>query len=388
MEDIKSISLALDPTNTPSFLLDWELTKLCNLDCSYCGVGIDYGGHNNDTLHPPKQECIDAIDFMFEYVDLYMQHKKPTQRKVVLNVYGGESLFHPDIVEILQAVRTKYEPYKNNWYLTVACTTNAIVGPTRWEEILPLIDNFTTSYHSENLPKQKELFKANVLRLKELKKPFRAVVMMHNNPVYWDDGVSMIEFLKSHEIDCTPKPLDNVEPEWVYSAEQFTQLKTMWINKVPTKSKEEYKKKIIPIGIDTDTHSSIASGRPCCGGRKLSVNDDLKNSMVYVPKQGFKGWSCSVNWFFLYLQQLTGNIYTNKDCRMSTSGNYEPLGNINDTNTIIDTLRTQLETDSMPIIVCKKEVCMCGICAPKAESKEEFRKLINRHTTTDVFRKD
>lgn len=41
MTDIKSIGFALDPTNVPSFLLDWELTKLCNLDCSYCSTGID-----------------------------------------------------------------------------------------------------------------------------------------------------------------------------------------------------------------------------------------------------------------------------------------------------------------------------------------------------------
>ena len=388
MEDIKSISLAIDPANTPSFLLDWELTKLCNLDCSYCDTGIEFGGHDNTTNHPPKQQCLDAIDFMYEYVDLYMTYKKPSQRKVILNIYGGESLFHPDIVEILQAVKTKYKQYSEKWYLTVACTTNAIVGTKRWEEILPLIDNFTTSYHSENLPKQKELFKTNILRLKELQKPFRVVVMMHNKPEYWDDGIAMVAFLKAHNIDCTPKPLDDIKSKWNYTREQFSKLKTFWINKVPVKSKEDYEKKIIPIGVDTDNHNSISTGRPCCGGRKLTVNDDFKNSMIYVPKQGFMDWSCSVNWFFLYIQQLTGNVYTNKDCRMSTSGGNEPLGNLNKSKAINDRLRAQLETKSMPIIKCKKSICRCGFCAPKAESKDEFQRLIKRHVPDDVFRKD
>ena len=84
---IKSIGLAVAPNNTPTFLLDWEVTKKCNLDCSYCGVGID-GGHENTIPHPILDDCLKSIDFMYEYVDLYMEHKKPTQKKVILNVYG------------------------------------------------------------------------------------------------------------------------------------------------------------------------------------------------------------------------------------------------------------------------------------------------------------
>ena len=98
MTDINSIAFALDPTNVPAFLLDWEVTKLCNLDCTYCTTGVIWGSHDNTTKHPPVAECLKSIDFMYEYVDLYMSHKKLSQRKVNLNVYGGESLFHPDIV--------------------------------------------------------------------------------------------------------------------------------------------------------------------------------------------------------------------------------------------------------------------------------------------------
>lgn len=89
---IKSIGFALDTTNVPSFLLDWEVTKLCNLDCSYCVTGLD-GGHDNSTKHSPLEECLQTIDFMYQYVDLYMQYKKPSQRKVILNVYGEKVYF-------------------------------------------------------------------------------------------------------------------------------------------------------------------------------------------------------------------------------------------------------------------------------------------------------
>ena len=51
---------AIDPNNRISFLLDWELTMKCNLDCSYCG-----NGHDNSTKHPPLNECLKTLNFMF-----------------------------------------------------------------------------------------------------------------------------------------------------------------------------------------------------------------------------------------------------------------------------------------------------------------------------------
>ena len=38
---ISSVGFALAPDNSPSFLLDWEVTKRCNLNCSYCPTDIE-----------------------------------------------------------------------------------------------------------------------------------------------------------------------------------------------------------------------------------------------------------------------------------------------------------------------------------------------------------
>ena len=372
MNQINSIGLALDPTNIPSFLLDWELTKLCNLDCSYCPTGLE-GGHDNTTNHPSLEECLQTIDFMYEYVDQYMQYKKESQRKVVLNIYGGESLFHPDIVTILEEVRSRYEQYKDRWYLTVTCTTNGVVGQNQWARIVPLIDEFTVSYHAENYPKQKQQYLDNITYLKEVDKRFKCVVMMHNNEEYFADADAIVNFCKSNNIRHVVKPLDNQQPEWQYTGEQYSKLKTYWMS---------------PITVVKDRVQAIQEGRSCCGGRKLSLNGDLKSSVGFVPKQGFEGWSCSVNWFFLFVRQLDGAVYTNKDCLMSTTGNVEPLGNISDSKKIISTLKSQLETGTMPIIKCKKNICRCGFCAPKAESETDFRELIKRNVPVDVFLKE
>mgnify|MGYP003347471883 FL=1 len=70
---------------------------------------------------------------------------------------------------------------------------------------------------------------------------------------------------------------------------------------------------------------------------------------------------------------------------MSTTGEIEPLGNIKESSKIISTLKGQLETHTMPIIKCKKTICMCGFCAPKAESEQDFWILMKRNVSVDVF---
>jgi MoaA/NifB/PqqE/SkfB family radical SAM enzyme len=127
MSNFEILEPAVDPNNRISFLLDWELTMKCNLDCSYCESDL-YGGHDNSTNHPPMDQCISALKFMFEYADLYMNTKPKGIRYVILNVYGGESLHHPNIVKILEQVHKEYSAYKDRWHLTVTTTTNAIVS--------------------------------------------------------------------------------------------------------------------------------------------------------------------------------------------------------------------------------------------------------------------
>ena len=364
--EVKSIGLALSPENSPSFLLDWEVTRRCNLDCTYCGIE----GHDNSTQHPSVAECLDSIDFMYEYVDLYMANKKPTQRKVILNVYGGESLFHPDIIEILTACRDRYKQYSERWELTITTTTNAVVNKSIWKKIIPLVDEFTVSYHAENLPKQEKLFFQNLLELQKLNKRVKCVVMMHNKNDLWIKSINAVEFCKTNNIRYIAKPFDN--SQLYYSKEQFDYIKSFWNEPIQFESK----KKVI----------SINEGRACCGGRKLSLNNDLRSSVTFVQKQGFRDWYCSVNWFFLFVQQQTGDVYVNKDCRMSFSGNVAPIGNLNNCREILVTLKSQFDNKTMPIIQCAKSTCLCGYCAPKAKELDDFKELIKRNVITDVIK--
>lgn len=363
---------AIDPNNRITFLLDWELTMKCNLDCSYCTSGL-YGGHDNSTRHPPRDECIQALEFMFEYVDHYMQRKSTGLKYVILNVYGGESLHHPDIVEILSQIRSKYKAYSNAWNLTVTTTTNAIVSDKKLKKIIPYIDEFTVSYHCESTDRQKQQFKNNLLTIKQAGKRQKCVVLMHQETDLFEDAKLMISWLEQNNIKFLPKQLDGhagTSGERIYQQQQVK-----WFDKM-------YKEKTFGqytnvLDVNTDAVLTDA-GRACCGGRQLCSDNNYKERQFYVENK-FPDWYCSVNHFFLYVKQVTGQIFVNKDCKMNFEGNVAPIGNLNNTQKLLKTLENQLSTNSLPIIQCKKDNCWCGLCAPKARHLDTYQSIMKKY---------
>jgi organic radical activating enzyme len=370
MPDFEVLEPAIDPNNRITFLLDWELTMKCNLDCSYCLSDL-YGGHDNSTNHPPLEECLKSIDFMFQYADLYMNYKPTGLKYVVLNVYGGESLHHPNIVEILEQVHKRSQQYKDRWQLTVTTTTNAIVSPKRMSSIIPLIDEFTVSYHSENTPKQKQQFKDNLLAIKESNRRLKCIVLMHTKSDYFDDSKDMIQWLETADIKMLPRQLDiNINESTHYNEKQIN-----WFNNL-----YQTKTRGVADAIDSSTSKQLSDvGRACCGGRQTCQNQDYKNRKFYVIDNKFTDWSCSVNWFFLYVKQITQEVFVNKDCKMNFNGGVGPIGLLSDAQEILSTLANQLDAGTLPVIRCKKSHCLCGLCAPKAKNLETYNAIIKKY---------
>jgi pyruvate-formate lyase-activating enzyme len=372
MPDFEVLEPAIDPSNRISFLLDWELTMKCNLDCSYCSSGT-YGGHDNSTKHPPTVECLSALDFMFEYADLYMSRKPKGIRYVVLNVYGGESLHHPDIVEILSKIQEKYQPYRDRWHLTVTTTTNAIASDKKLKQIIPLIDEFTVSYHSECTAKQKQQFKENLLTIRDSGKRLKCIVMMHQDPNLFQDATNMLSWLTEHNIKLLPKQLDGssgVEGDRIYNQTQIQWFNNIYNSKTFGQTTELLEDKV---------ESNLTDlGRACCGGRSLCANQNYRQRNFYVENK-FPDWYCSVNHFFLYVKQVNGEVYVNKDCKMNFDGQVGPIGNLNDTIKILSTLKNQLDNNNLPIIQCKKYNCWCGLCAPKAKNLDTYNSIMKKY---------
>ena len=376
MPDFSTLEPAIDPNNRITFLLDWELTMKCNLDCSYCDSST-YGGHNNSIPHPPLADCLNTIDFMFEYVDQYMQRRRPAFRHVVLNVYGGESLHHPDIVEILTQVHQRYKQYQYQWSLRVTCTTNAIVTSRKLQQIIPLIDEFTVSYHTEARPRDKAVFLNNILQIKNAGVDIKCVVLMHPEPELFADAQQMIQWLTDNGVRHLPRQLDHStsDTQFNYETKQVTWFKKLYSDKSFQPQQVE------PVAVlDDQGRTDLAStGRACCGGRQLCLNSNFKSREFFVDNH-FTDWYCSVDQFFLYIKQVNGEIFVNKDCKMNYQGEVGPIGNLNNTPKLLSELAHNLNTTA-PVIQCKKSRCYCGLCAPKAQTLEQYYQTIKKYQT-------
>lgn len=342
----------LEPTQPQPFQIAWESTLLCNLDCSYCG-----DGHDNKTKHPSLIESLKTIDFIFEYTDIQMSKKPKEQQLSNLNIQGGESLYHPEIEEILKYAVEKKSLY--DWYIGISTITNAVVGPRLWKSLSKYIDYYTVSYHAESLNKQKNLVRNNILYLKENNKNFHVSIMMH--PSHWNDCIEMVEWCKINEIKYNSRQIDH---HWLDMRFNYTPDQARYLTGMSFGDKF--------LGIVTGKLDLSKQGRSCCGGNVLCAGSCETDRVV----NKFKGWHCSVDQFFLYIRQSTGEVFTNKDCRMNFDNKVGPIGNLNNTQYILDKIKQGTNT-----IICKKRSCWCGLCAPKAKHKSDYDHIMTKYAS-------
>jgi hypothetical protein len=328
-----------------------------------------YGGHDNTTKHPALEQCLQTVRGMFAYVDLYMQTKPAGIQSCVLNVYGGESLHHPDIVEILQYVQQQYEQYKSRWHLTVTTTTNAIVTEKKLQSIIPLIDEFTVSYHTNNSDQQKEQFKQNLLLIKNSGKRIKCVILMHNQPQLFEDAQQMIDWCNKNSIKYLPKQLDEPLDQTTFD---YNESQIIWF-------KDFYNQHSYKSTSSIDNSVPIKQqGRSCCGGRQF-CQDQNYSTREYHVNNTFTGWYCSVNHFFLHIKQVTGEVFVNKDCKMNYAGTVGPIGNITEFDQLLEYTKHNLQNQTLPVVVCAKNNCLCGMCAPKAQSVDDYNSIMKKY---------
>jgi hypothetical protein len=302
-----------------------------------------------------------------------MNTKSQGIKYVILNVYGGESLYHPEIVEILRQVKVKHQPYVDKWHLTITTTTNGIVSDKKLQQIIPLIDEFTMSYHTESTSKQKQQFQKNLLAIAQAGRRQKCMVLMHERSDLFDDANNMISWLTKNNIRVLPKQLDG--NHGTNNKRIYNQQQVQWFDNL-------YQSKTFGCStdlLDGKNETSLTDvGRACCGGRQLCTNENYKQRHFYLENK-FPDWYCSVNHFFLYVKQVTKEIFVNKDCKMNFNNTVGPIGLLSESQKLLDATRKQLETGIQPIIQCKKYKCNCGLCAPKAKNLEDYKSIMKKY---------
>jgi hypothetical protein len=121
----------------------------------------------------------------------------------------------------------------------------------------------------------------------------------------------------------------------------------------------------------------------------LINNNGTEVKSKFVGFRQFKDWYCSVNWFFLHIEQQTDSVYHHQTCQAKLDGTRGSIGKLSQGEKIIENLKQKISQKNVPIIVCPNNSCGCGLCTPKSKS---FDKLINTLNntleTTDIFSKN
>lgn len=340
---------AIVPVNQDPFLITWDLGRRCNYDCSYCPAHR----HDNFSPHASLEELIDTTEFLFQYITTIAEHRK--HKDFHVSFTGGEPTVNPNFIAFAKYIRTTYEEkYKDKFDLHLSLTTNGAMGVNMAQAVIDNFDHVTVSYHLETRISNKFTVTERIKLFKESKINLKVNVMFHAQ--YFEECKMFCEGLTALDVKFIPRIIGDDPDSKPNFAHQYTAAQKQWF-------KDFWNIDVKP------------TGRPCCGGRTMGLCSSQGTvESNFVNYREFQGWSCSVNWYFLHIEQQTRLIYTHQTCQARLDGTRGPLGSIDAWSDIVEDLRTKLEQKVMPVIVCPNKLCGCGLCTPKSQDPAELMK--------------
>jgi len=331
---------AINLTGPERFMVTWDTGRRCNFDCTYC----EATRHDNKSAPHSYEELLKTFKFVQKYTG---------EQLVNINFTGGEPTVNPAFWMLAEYIKN------NDSRFRLSLTTNGAWHPKNTEKIAQWFEGVTVSYHAEGHPTLKKQTMDNIKLLQKKGIWLQVNVMMHAD--YFDECVQVCEELKALEIKHNPRPIGDgtIERKGWFIDSDGSQRRTSH-----DYSKDQEQWYFDYLGIDTGPKE----GRSCCGGRCLQgkVNGEWKK--ISFVNTNFKDWFCSVNKYFMHIDQHTGNVYHHQTCQALHNGQRGPIGNLSNVNEIFE----YVELNKHNIIVCPNHRCGCGMCVPKAKNLEDF----------------
>jgi MoaA/NifB/PqqE/SkfB family radical SAM enzyme len=335
---------AITPINADPFIVTWDLGRRCNFDCSYCPAHR----HDNFSPHATLDDLKNTTSDVFDYIKLISKYR--INKDFHISFTGGEPTVNPAFTEFSKFIRNEYEQqYKNDFNLKLSLTTNGAMSEQMAQAVIENFDYVTVSYHAE----AKDANKRNVIdRIKTFKQSrigLKVNVMFHAE--YFDECKQLCDTLKEHDVKFIPRLIGDDPDSKSSQAHLYTEEHKKWLEEV--------------WGIKVTNTT-----RPCCGGRTFGTcsSDKIEETNAIIDRQ-FKGWHCSVNWYFLHIEQQTGLVYHHQTCQATLDGRRGSIGTVRDFKDIIQDVEHKLKNNIMPVIVCPNSLCGCGLCTPKSSDK-------------------
>ncbi len=398
---------AIDPVNEDPIHISWDLGRRCNLDCTYCPSHR----HDNFSPHASLDELKKTAQFLFRYIKAIIPYR--TSKYVSLGLTGGEPTTNPNFVEFAKWMREEHKNnYLDDFFISINVTTNGVLGKPLRDSLVRYYDYVTISYHAEANERQKQLVLESIDHFRENDVKMKINVMFHGEETLFNECKNLCRDLFNKGIGFIPRMIgehgDDNKYHHKYSAEQLKWMSSYWeekknenlnefFNGKPLSKKvKEYlsetfkRKESVPEKLEENNGEKKGArslGRPCCGNREFQTIDSSGKAekTKFLKSADFMNWYCSVNWFFLHIEQQTGLVYYHQTCQADFNGNRGAIANLNDTETFLSKIENDIKNGSLPIIQCPNKICGCGLCTPKAENLDEFKKIIKRHINEDVF---
>jgi MoaA/NifB/PqqE/SkfB family radical SAM enzyme len=336
---------AITPVNADPFIVTWDLGRRCNFDCSYCPAHR----HDNFSPHATLDDLKNTTDDVFEYIKLISRYR--INKDFHISFTGGEPTVNPAFTDFSKFVRNEYEQtYKNDFDLKLSLTTNGAMSEQMAQAVIENFDYVTVSYHAE----AKEANKRNIIdRIKTFKQSglgLKVNVMFHAE--HFNECKQLCDTLKEYDVKFIPRLIGDDPDSKSSQAHLYTEEHKKWLEEA--------------WGIKVTNTT-----RPCCGGRTFGVcsSNKTEETNAIVDRQ-FKGWYCSVNWYFLHIEQQTGLVYHHQTCQATLDSRKGSIGTVAEFKDIIRSVETKLKNNIMPVIICPNNLCGCGLCTPKSSNKD------------------
>lgn len=169
------------PNQSKIFKIEWNLGKRCNFNCSYC----DEYTHDNYSKHIP-------FDIAKKTIDKIMA--KTQNKKIKINLTGGEPTVNPDIEEIISYM------YDNN--IDIGITTNGSRKLNFYQKILPKLASLIFSYHMEY--HAREVLPENIVKIYNLAQQQKKYIHVHVHmmmlPTKFDEAINAFDFFKQNSV--------------------------------------------------------------------------------------------------------------------------------------------------------------------------------------------
>jgi len=362
--------IEIDNTKEQVFQITWDVGRRCNYDCTYCPANR----HNNWSAHSSYEDFTKTLDYCMEYFELIKTYMK-TQQKLNISFTGGEPTNNPNFLNVLSYYIEQSN--KKNIQASASVTSNGTFSENYANELRFLTSSITISYHCEADQKIKKKVIDRIYQLHN-KHTVSVNLMFHAKPEYFEECVKLAGQFTRDGISFIPRIIGENYIDTPYShrytEDQHRWFTDYWSNKSNSKSNDaeyEYTED------KNKTYGRKTLGRPCCGGREFCSKSTAGNSELtsFLPNTEFKNWVCMVNWHWLHIEQEHDKVYHHQTCQATFNNSTGPIGTISRFDIIIEKLKKQFDSGVMPMIVCSRDICGCGLCLSKAKSPDDAKKL-------------